>query len=302
MNPIQITKYPIHDLEGNLLVSAGTELSPDFMQELCESNHNEYEMLPLLKYGKTLQDLIRQFSIPPYDFIFSRNKASLKVLDVMERITLPLPILEALNTFRSMDFHTYRHMLVISALSTLILQEIDPEYTTLNTDELSHFGPTHDIGKITVPVDILLKKTPLTHSEHELLKNHAQVGYILLCYYLKDAESFAGLIARDHHERANGSGYPTGMLQRNLIVEVTAVCDMYDALVAQRPYRPESYDNRTALEELTLLAQRGDIGWKALEVLVAFNRHGKPDPLEVKVSLEKRGNPPRNNMYGKFAD
>lgn len=296
------TKYPIHDLDGNLLVSAGTELTPDFMKQLCSGNTNSYEMIPLLKYGNVLKDLMRQFTIPPYDFIFSRNKSSLAVLEVMENITLPLPVLQSINYFRENDFHTYRHMLIISALSTLILQEIDPQYSQLHKDELLHFGPTHDIGKVIVPVEILLKKTPLTHGELDLLKNHSVAGYVLLSYYLKDEQSFAAIIARDHHERANGSGYPTGMQQRNLIVEITAVCDMYDALVAQRPYRQQSYDNRTAIEELTLLAQSGDIGWRALEVLVAYNRHNNPDPLEVKVSLERRGAPPEKNMYGKFAD
>ena len=297
-----VSKFPINDLNGDLLVSAGTELSPEFMQRLCAGNRTQYEMIPLLKHGNILKDLMRQFTIPPYDFIFQREKASLTVLDVMERITLPLPILEALDRFREIDFHTYRHMLVISALSTLILHEIDSKYSKLHEEELSHFGPTHDIGKIIVPVEILLKKTALTHVELDLLKNHTLAGYVLLSYYLKDEQSFAAVIARDHHERANGVGYPSGIQQRNLIVEVTAVCDMYDALVAKRPYRPESFDNRSAIEELTLLAQRGDIGWKTLEILVAFNRHDMPDPLEVKVSLERRGAIPKDNMYGKFAD
>jgi HD-GYP domain-containing protein (c-di-GMP phosphodiesterase class II) len=300
MNPV--AKYPIYDLNGQLLVSGGTELSAAFMEDLCRSNPTQYEMIALLQHGTVLKDLLRQFTIPPYDIIFSQKKASLTVLDVLERVVLPLPILQSLDYFRQHDFHTYRHMLVISALSTLILQEIDPQYGALYKEELSHFGPTHDIGKITVPIEILLKKTALTHGEHDLLQNHAQAGYVLLGYYLKDEQSFASLIARDHHERRNGTGYPTGMRQRNLIVEITAVCDIYDALVAQRPYRPVSYDNRTAIEELTVMAERGDIGWKAVQVLVAYNRHEMPDPLHLKVSLEKRGKEPKDNLYGKFAD
>lgn len=297
-----VTKYPIYDLKGELLVSAGTELTPTYMEELCASNHNEYEMVPLLKYGSVLKDLMRQFTIPPYDVIFSQDRASLTVLDVMERVILPLPILEAMDYFRKNDFHTYRHMLVISALSTLILQEIDPKYGQAYEEELSHLGPCHDIGKISVPTEILLKKTPLTHGELDLLKNHAQAGYVLLSYYLKDEQNFAAIIARDHHERRNGTGYPTGTMQSNMIVEVTTVCDIYDALVAQRPYRPVSYDNRSAIEELTFMAQKGDIGWKAVQVLVAYNRHDLQDPYDVSISLERRGKEPENNIYRKFAD
>ena len=298
MNPI-IT-YPIHDLNGTLLVPAGTELSADFMAELCASNTNQYEIVPLLQHKTILKDLLRQFTIPPYNVIFSQDKATLKVLDVMERVRLPLPILEAMDYFREKDFHTYRHMLMISALSTLILQEIDPQYSQLYEEELAHFGPSHDVGKITTPVEVLLKKTPLTHGEFDLLKNHALAGYVLLSYYLKDEHSFAALIARDHHERRNGSGYPTGMQQKNLIIDISAACDIYDALIAQRPYRPTSFDNRSAIEELTKMAEHGDIGWKAVQVLVAYNRQDMPDPLQISVSLEKRGKEPINNLYGKF--
>ncbi len=300
MDPV--TKYPIYDLNGNLLVSAGTELNAEFMAELCAQNVSDYGTIPLLQYGSVLKDLMRQFTIPPYDVIFSREKASLRVLDVMERVRLPLPILEAMDYFRENDFHTYRHMLLISALSTLILLEIEPQYGRLHEEELSHLGPFHDIGKIAVPIKILLKKTPLTHGELDLLKNHAQTGYALLSYYLNDAENLAAIIARDHHERRNGTGYPTGKMQDNLLVEVTAVCDIYDALIAQRPYRPVSYDNRSAIEELTLMAQRGEIGWKAIQVLVAYNRHDRPDPLDIEISLERRGKEPDNNIYRKFAD
>lgn len=298
----QVITYPIHDLNGDLLVPAGTELSPEFMEKFCAGNPNQYQIVPLLKHGTILKDLLRQFTIPPYDVIFSQEKVSLKVLEVMGRVRIPLPILKVMDYFREKDFHTYRHMLMISALSTLILQDIDPKYSDLYEDELAHFGPSHDIGKIIIPIEVLLKKTPLTHGEFDLLKNHALAGYVLLSYYLKDPHSFAALIARDHHERRNKSGYPTGMQQKNLIVEITAVCDIYDALVAQRPYRPTSYENRSAIEELTKMAERGDIGWKAVQILVAYNRKEMPDPLQVKVSLEKRGKEPVNNVYGKFID
>jgi HD-GYP domain-containing protein (c-di-GMP phosphodiesterase class II) len=83
------------------------------------------------------------------------------------------------------------------------------------------------------------------------------------------------------------------------MAEITTVCDIYDALVAQRPYRPISYDNRTALEELTWMAERGEIGWEGVQALVACNRVNKPALSEFQVSFERRGIPPENNLYGK---
>ena len=86
------------------------------------------------------------------------------------------------------------------------------------------------------------------------------------------------------------------------MTEITTVCDIYDALVAQRPYRPISYDNRTALEELTWMAERGEIGWDGVQALVAYNRESRPALNEFQVSLERRGTPPGHNLYGKIAD
>lgn len=300
MNPI--VKHSVYDLDNTLLVEAGTELTPDFMAEFSRNNGNDYDLIPLLDHGSIERDLLRQFTIPPYNVIFSDTAAVATVLGVMSRVSMPAPILQAMDYFRRHDFHTYRHMLMISALSTLIISHLDPLQNVLDLRELAHCGPFHDLGKYSIPLPVLLKKTPLTSSELDLLRHHAVSGYVLLSHYLKDHGSLAAAIALDHHERRNGSGYSRGIHQRNLVVEVTTVCDIYDALVAQRPYRPISYDNRTAIEELTWMAQRGEIGWEAVQVLVAYNRGDHRDPGEITISLERRGKPPVENVYGKLAD
>ena len=230
----------------------------------------------------------------------AREETKAKVFKVMERIALPLPVLQAMDFFKKNDFHTYRHMLTISALSTLILDHLDPHHER-RTGELSHFGPSHDLGKFTIPLAVLLKKTPLTSQELDMLRHHAVAGYVLVSHYLKDHSGLASMIALDHHERRNGTGYSRGIEQGNLTVEVTTVCDIYDALVAQRPYRPISYDNRTALEELTWMAQRGEIGWEPVQVLVAYNRQNSTEAETITISLERRGKPPKQNVYGIMA-
>ncbi len=84
----------------------------------------------------------------------------------------------------------------------------------------------------------------------------------------------------------------------NPFVEIIAVADIYDALISSRSYRPVSFDNRSALEEITDMAKRGELGWSALKALVALNRRNKPHYSEVKVSSEKRGTVPPGNVYG----
>jgi HD-GYP domain-containing protein (c-di-GMP phosphodiesterase class II) len=76
------------------------------------------------------------------------------------------------------------------------------------------------------------------------------------------------------------------------------VSDIYDALISSRVYRPISYDNRTALEEITKMAEQHKIGWQVVKTLIAHNRKDKPLPGDVVVSLEKRGTPPPGNVYG----
>jgi len=119
---------------------------------------------------------------------------------------------------------------------------------------------------------------------------------------LGDIHSIAAKAARDHHERKNGSGYPQGTQQQGLIVEIVAVCDVYDALISSRPYRPVSYDNRTALEVLTSMAEKGEVGWRVVKSLIAHNRRSKPQHVEIITSQEKRGTPPPDNLYGKLSD
>ena len=86
------------------------------------------------------------------------------------------------------------------------------------------------------------------------------------------------------------------------MVEIVIVADVYDALIMPRSYRPQSYDNRTALEEITTMAEKGKIGWEVLKALIALNRKNKPDFRDISVSSEKRGTPPVNNVYGIIED
>jgi HD-GYP domain-containing protein (c-di-GMP phosphodiesterase class II) len=107
----------------------------------------------------------------------------------------------------------------------------------------------HDLGKISVPAEILSKPTKLTALEFSLIKTHAQSGYDIL----KDID-FPWPIARmvlEHHERINGSGYPNGLIAEEALLEsqILAVADVVEAIASHRPYRP-SLGIEAALEEI----------------------------------------------------
>jgi HD-GYP domain-containing protein (c-di-GMP phosphodiesterase class II) len=162
-------------------------------------------------------------------------------------------------------------------------------------------GTIHDYGKICIPLQILNKSDPLTRTDRSILEHHALAGFVLLSYLLKDHRSFAARVAKEHHERRDGSGYPLAISLRDRMVEIIAACDVYDALLSPRPYRPIPYDNRTALEEIIEMAQGGKLSWDVVKTSVSHSRKDRPHFRECRVSTEKRGIPPPDNLYGVIA-
>ncbi len=110
-------------------------------------------------------------------------------------------------------------------------------------------GSIHDIGKLSVPAEILSKPTKLTDIEYSLVKEHSRVGYEML----KDVESSWPLaqIVYQHHERMNGSGYPRNMKGDAILIEarIMAVADVVESMASHRPYRP-ALGIDAALEEI----------------------------------------------------
>jgi HD-GYP domain-containing protein (c-di-GMP phosphodiesterase class II) len=101
-------------------------------------------------------------------------------------------------------------------------------------------GSIHDIGKLSVPAEILSKPTKLTNIEFSLIKEHSRSGYEML----KDVESPWPLaqIVYQHHERMDGSGYPRNLKGDEILMEarILAVADVVEAMASHRPYRPGS--------------------------------------------------------------
>ena len=96
----------------------------------------------------------------------------------------------------------------------------------------------HDIGKLSVPAEFLSMPRRLTDMEYSIIKTHAQAGHVIL----KNIE-FPWPIARmvlEHHERMDGSGYPQGMTETDILIEsrILAVADVLEAMASHRPYRP----------------------------------------------------------------
>ena len=113
-------------------------------------------------------------------------------------------------------------------------------------DALAKSAPLHDIGKVGIPDHILLKPGKLTAEEWEIMKTHAELGSHAIEQAIKDAEKpveFLGIamqIAHYHHEKWDGSGYPTGLAGDDIPIaaRLMALADVFDALICKRVYKP----------------------------------------------------------------
>ena len=293
--------HNVFTLDNRQLLSAGTVVSNEVLEELISTHESpSTKSSPFFKHGSIKDNILLFFSQPPYDTIFADEKKTASLLDLMEHVNVPYPILETMDYFKLNDFYTYRHFLMVYALSTLLAQDLMKNHNDILKEVLA--GPTHDLGKICIPLNILKKNDPLTMSERLFLEHHAIAGYVLLSYYFRDSKNFSAIVAKDHHERKDGSGYPCGVHLKDRMVEIVVASDVYDALISPRPYRRFSYDNRTALEEISVMAEKGKISWEIAQAIVAVNRKDRPHYSECSVSLDKRGTPPPDNVYGIIVD
>ena len=134
------------------------------------------------------------------------------------------------------DPYTAGHQRRVSRLAVAMAAGMGIPEETVNAVYMA--GMIHDIGKISVPAEILAKPTRLTDIEFDMIKTHPQVGYDIL----KNVEfpwPIADIVLQ-HHERLNGSGYPKGLKGDEILLEsrIIAVADVVEAMSTHRPYRP----------------------------------------------------------------
>ena len=134
------------------------------------------------------------------------------------------------------DPYTAGHSQKVAHLASAITREMGFEEGPVEGIHVG--GVLHDIGKISIPAEILSKPGELSRGEFEIVKGHPEVGYEIL-----KAIEFpwpVSQIALQHHERMNGSGYPAGLSAKEILLEarILSVADVVEAISSHRPYRP----------------------------------------------------------------
>ena len=187
-----------------------------------------------------------------------RLKTVLDSLDSAERVIYALAV-----AVEARDAYTERHTERVAENSRRLGLRIG-----LHPDELERLyrgGLLHDIGKIGVPDTILQKPGPLDADEQRIMQQHPVTGE-RIASPLHSAAGYLSVI-RHHHERWDGKGYPDGLAGEEipLLARITAVCDSYDALTSDRPYRR----GRPPAEALSVLEDGAGRQWDA-ELVAEF--------------------------------
>lgn len=151
------------------------------------------------------------------------------------------------------DPETGMHILRVGHISGEISLSagFDPKFCDL----MVLAAPMHDVGKVGIPDQILLKPGKLSKEEFETIKTHSLIGSYILSGSHHQLIKMAETIALSHHEKWDGTGYPQGLSGNNIPVEgrITAIADVFDALTSARPYKT-AWSFEKALDEIKALA------------------------------------------------
>jgi len=152
------------------------------------------------------------------------------------------------------DEETGHHLHRMSSFCEILARRVD--FPEQRAERLRLASQLHDIGKVAIPDTILLKPGKLTDEEFEVMKGHAEIGFQMLSGSASEVVQLGATIARNHHERWDGSGYPRGLAGEDISWEgrIAALADVFDALTSDRVYRP-AFPTTSAVEMMD--EQRG---------------------------------------------
>jgi putative nucleotidyltransferase with HDIG domain len=142
----------------------------------------------------------------------------------------------SLARLKTADDYTYMHSVAVCAMMVALARQLGLDETQVRLAGLA--GLMHDLGKAAMPMDVLNKPGKLTDTEFSIIKTHPVEGHRLL-QSGKDVDPVVLDVCLHHHEKTDGSGYPEGLKadEISLFAKMGAVCDVYDAITSNRPYK-----------------------------------------------------------------
>lgn len=291
VRPGMITADDVLSPSGQLIIPKNTTLNPRFISRLklynvrrccviitedvaqdlnakAEKNkplNPEKNTQEFKSFNRTYQDMANDLEAAfktviekPYED-YDPSPIVNQILELAKTVKNTMHLMNTLQLLREYDDTMYIHSLSVALIAhTIALQLNMSEEERRNLIFACAF---HDIGKIKIPPEILYKPGRLTDEEFMTVRQHAQLGYDILnkARFPKDIQ----LAALSHHERCDGSGYPSALTADDipLFAKIIAVADVYDAMTARRSYRKEicSFD---------VIAEFENTGYQKFDVTV----------------------------------
>ena len=231
--------YDLYDSQGRTVIGGGCELTANYIQRL-----REYGFAAVYIDDDISEDIKIETVIPPE--LRQAGEQYVKACDIDKIADVAIQIVASIlpegrvsldmADLRSYDDYTYAHSVNVAVLCCVL--GIGLEMSERDLEYLTTAALLHDLGKLTIPKDILNKPGRLSPEEYALIKTHPVKSYELLSdnYGISAHVKQAVLL---HHENYDGSGYPHGLYgdEQSIFVRVLHVCDVYDALTSNRPYK-----------------------------------------------------------------
>lgn len=213
------------------------------------------------------------------DLLLYCNLITMAIASEMSAVSSLVSTAKAIQQFaRLRDFETGAHLSRMAKLARLIAQELAHELN-LSDEYIEHihlFAPLHDIGKIGIPDEVLLKPGKFTHEERLIMQQHVNKGVDILrsvldsyqLSHLVDSRIMLNIVAY-HHELLDGSGYPNGLRGDEIPLEarIITTADIFDALTSMRPYK-DCWMVDDALAELQRMVEAGKLDSRCVQALM----------------------------------
>ncbi len=262
-------EYDLYDENGEIIYKKGDILSPDFIMMLnfkkvyksdvpaCtitenkeskeQDNKAEMPKVNIIKGSEKpslISPIAKKYTMSAsrgmvsaiYDGKLPNEKECDKAAEVIiEEVITKLDNFECISQLRIYDEYIYSHSVNVASLSAALGKTLNLEPEKIKELTLGAF--LHDIGKMKIPREILNKPGSLTKDEYNFIKNHAVYGYEII-KEMGQPEVIAK-VALEHQERFSGGGYPNGLKGSDISLygQISAIADVYDALVSERVYK-----------------------------------------------------------------
>lgn len=200
----------------------------DFLNKPFDKTEYKSKCRNLLSLGRKQTKLKKKSQFLTQQINASTEEILIREKETLDRLT---------KACAYKDCITGEHLLRIGRISYILAIELGLNET--HAEILKTASPLHDIGKLAIPDEILMKKGKLTVDEFEIMKTHTTIGYEILQDSPSPFLQTGASIALNHHEKFDGTGYPHGLSGRDIPIEarIVTVADVFDSLTNHRPYK-----------------------------------------------------------------